>query len=137
MDILVEVEAEERVGVKCRLCDLQKPSRVEGRKVPETVVEAMDLAVKLADDTVVTSPGAVDVAEPRVDELTRQLAITRPEVVLLTSKLYDFEEERKKTLLEHEMLLKKLCTEVKTSVERTDAEHNGALSCYRGVLRSI
>lgn len=83
---LVEVDAEVRVGVKRRLRDLQESCCVKGRKGPESVVEAVDLAVELVDDAVVTSPGAVDEADPRTNGLTGQSGSTRAEFIIVTSK---------------------------------------------------
>lgn len=80
--------------------------RVKTRKVPESVVEAVVLAVELVDGTVETLPGAVYTVDPRDDEMTGQLTRTRAEVVLLTSRVYDLEEVCDKAKLEHETLLK-------------------------------
>lgn len=50
--------------MKHRLCDLQESSGVERRKVPESVVEVVGLAVDSVVDIVgVTSPGAVCIAD--------------------------------------------------------------------------
>lgn len=105
MGNLVEAHAEERVGVNRRLRDLQKSCRVKVLIVPGCAVESVGLAVELADDTVVTSPSAVGVADPRIDELSVELASTRAEVILLTSKVYNLEEVRDKVRLEHENFL--------------------------------
>lgn len=93
--------------------------------------------MELVDYLEVTLLGAVDVADPRVDELSWQLSSTRAEIILSTSKLYDLEKVRYKAKLEHEELWKKLRPEAELSRERIGAEHEGALSCYHGVSRSI
>lgn len=46
--------------------------------------------MELVDDVVVAlSPDAGNVADPRIDESTRQLPRTRVEIVSLTAKLFD------------------------------------------------
>lgn len=70
----------------------------------------------------VASPGAVDVVDPRIDELSGSFAIRRLEVILLTLKLYDFVKVRYKDKLEHEKLLKKVLAEAKMSEEHIGAE---------------
>lgn len=90
----------------------------------------------LVGDAVALSPGSVDVADLRNDKLNEELARTRPEVALLTSK-YDLEDVRDKAEVEHEKLLQKLHTEAKLSETRIGAERDCALSHYNGVLRSI
>lgn len=97
----VEVDAEERVGVKRRLLNLKGSSRVKRRKVPKSAVEAANLDVGLVGDTVVTSVCVVDVADPRIAELSVPLAITKAEFILLTSKLYNLEVVRGTAKLEH------------------------------------
>lgn len=52
------------------------------------------------DDALVTSPVAIDVAGLCIGELSGQLASTRAEVILLTSKLYDIQVVRNKAKLE-------------------------------------
>lgn len=65
------VDAEERVGVKCRLHNLQKWSLVKRRKVLEDVAGAISQAVVWVDDAVAEpSPRACSVADPRIDNLT-------------------------------------------------------------------
>lgn len=65
----LEADAEERVGVKLRLRDLQESCRVKKWIVPESVVEAANLAVGLVDITVATSPGVADVTDSHSDDL--------------------------------------------------------------------
>lgn len=101
MSDLVEIDVEERVGIKRRVRDLHESCRIKRRKVLKRVVEAVALAVGWVDDTVATSPSAVDVADPRSDALGGQLGSTRPEVILLTLRLYDLEKERDVATLEH------------------------------------
>lgn len=136
MSNFVEEDAVKRVDLKRLLRDLLKSCRDMRQKVLQIVVEAVDLAVELADDTVVPSPGAVDVADPRIEALTGQLASTRSEVILLTSKVYDFEDVRDGLKLEHDELLKKLRNEAKLSEEHIGVERNGVPFCYHGELRS-
>lgn len=66
---LVEADAEVRVGVKWPLRNLQESLCAKRRKIPVIVVKAVSLVVELVDDAVVSSPGAVDGADPRVVEL--------------------------------------------------------------------
>lgn len=94
-------------------------------------------AVELVEDTVVTLPGVVEVADLRTDEWSGPLASSRAEVIPLTSKLYDLGEVRDETKLEHEKLLKKLHPDAKTSEELIVAEHDGGSSRYHAKLRSI
>lgn len=111
--------------------------RARRRKVLESIVEAVDLAVELDDDVVATSPDAVDVADPLFDELTGPLANTRVEFLSLTSQLYDLETLRDKAKLEYEKLSKKVPADVKSSEEQIGAEQDGAHPRYHGVWRSI
>lgn len=134
---LVEVNTEERVVVKLLLRNSQESCRVKRWKVPKSVVEAVDLTVKLVDNAVVAPPGAVGVADPCIDDLSGQLASTSAEVVPLTIQLYDLEEERKKATMEQEELLQKLRTEVELFENYIGAERDSALSHYHGVLRSF
>lgn len=53
-----------------RLCNLKELCCVKRQKVLEIVVEAVSLAVQLFDDAVVASPGAVEIAHPRINELS-------------------------------------------------------------------
>lgn len=115
MGHLVEADAGERAGLKRHLHDLQECCRFKRRKVPDSVVEACGLAIEWVDDALVVSPGAVDVADARIDELTEQLASTKVEVILITSKLYGLEEVCNKAKLEPEELLEKERTVAKTS----------------------
>lgn len=83
---LVELDPEERVGVRCRFRDLQESCRFKRRKVPGSVSGAVGLAVELVDDAAVaTSPCAGSSSHARFDELTQELSITRTEVVSLTA----------------------------------------------------
>lgn len=84
---MVAVEAEARVGVKRCLCNLQESCRARRRKVPESVVEAVGLAVELANGVAVAPPGAVAVADSCIDDLSEQVASMRAEVISLTTKL--------------------------------------------------
>lgn len=93
--------------------------------------------MELVDDAVVKSPGAVEDADPRIDELCGQLTSARADVISLMSKLYDLQEVREKANLEHEKLLTKVQAEGKKSEKYIGAEQGGAFSCYHGVLRSI
>lgn len=77
MGDLVEVDAEEWVGVKRRFRDSLVSCRVRRRKVLECVVEAVKVAVVMVDDTVVASPGTAGVADPCIDELSAQWSSTR------------------------------------------------------------
>lgn len=82
MSNLVEVEAEVRVGIKRCLRGLQESCSAKRCNVPETVSEAVGLAVALVDDAVAPSwPGACHVVDPRKDELTGQLASIRAKVI--------------------------------------------------------
>lgn len=49
MGSLVEVDAEERIGMKRRVRDLQESCLVKRRKVRKSVVETVGLAVELVD----------------------------------------------------------------------------------------
>lgn len=102
MGDLVEFDAEERIGVKCRLRYLQESCRVKGQEDLENIVQAVCLAAELIVDARIMSSGAVDVADPRIDESTGQLASTRAEVIPLTSKLYDLGKVCDKARLKHE-----------------------------------
>lgn len=85
---LVEDDARKRVEVKCCLRNLQDLCHTKRRKMLEAVSKVVGLVVKWVGDTVVvTSPGAVNVADQCVNELTGQLASARVEVVLLTVEL--------------------------------------------------
>lgn len=53
----VEADAEGRVAVSRRFCDLQESYLVKRWKVPEIVFEAVGLAVELVDYVVVALPG--------------------------------------------------------------------------------
>lgn len=72
--------------MKPRHSDLQELCHVIKQKVPESIVEAVCLAVEAVDDDAVALPGAIDVAGPRIDELSVQLAGAMAEVILLPSK---------------------------------------------------
>lgn len=85
MGDLVEADVDERVAVKCRLCDLLDTRCAKRQKVSKSVVEAVGVAVNLVDDTVVRSPGEDEVEDPHNDELTGRSASTMTEVVLLTT----------------------------------------------------
>lgn len=85
---LVEAGPDGRVGVERLLHDLQDSCCVKKRKVPESVSEAVVLAVELINDVVAsTSSCAGSSIEPRINELTQELSITRVKVVSLTAKL--------------------------------------------------
>lgn len=71
MSNLVEIKAVERVRFMGCLCNLQEPCRARRREVPESVSEAVGLAVKSVDDAVVpSSPGRGSIVNPRTDEWT-------------------------------------------------------------------
>lgn len=93
--------------------------------------------MRLVDDMVVTLHGAVGVADSRVDELSGQLASRSVEVISVTSTLYNLEDVRNKSKLDHGELLQKLYTESKSSEDCIGAERDGAPSRVHGVLRSI
>lgn len=86
---------------------------------------------------VMLSHGTSMTVDPRIDELTWQLARGKAEVVSITAKLFDLKDARNKTEREHEELVKNICTETKMLEDHVVAEWNGALSCYHGLLRSI
>lgn len=67
---LDDVDAEERVGMKRRLYDLQRFCPVKMRKVPKSVVEAAELAVELVEDAAGALLGADEVADQRIDDLS-------------------------------------------------------------------
>lgn len=138
MGDLVEVEEGEQVEVKRRLRNLQELCHAKRRKVPESVSNAVGLAVELVDDAVITSsPEAGLIVDPRIDELTGQLASNRKKVVSLTAKLSHLEDARDKTEQEHENFMRKIRKETKTSEDHTIAERDGALSRYHGVLQTV
>lgn len=83
--------------------NLQDFCRVMRSNVPGRVSEAAGLDVKLMNDTTVTSsPDADKIVDPHIDELMRQLASTRAEVVLLMAKLSDLEDVLQKVERVHE-----------------------------------
>lgn len=134
----VDTEADKRVGFMRRSRDLGGLCCAKKGKAPESVPVANGLAVKLFDEAAVpSSPGAGNVADPCKDGLMEQLARTGAEVILLTTKLFDYEETCDKAAKKHEDLLMKLLTEKKTSEEHIVAERDGDLLLYHGVLRSI
>lgn len=105
---LLGVDDVERVEAKRRLRDLQKSCCVNRGKVLENIGKAGGLAAELIHDAVATSIAEVEVADPRIDKLTEQLASTKAEVVLLMSKLYNIEKVHDKANLKHEELLKEI-----------------------------
>lgn len=88
---------------------MQESCRVQGWKAPESVVEAVVLAAELlADTVVVSSPGTVNVADPRIEGLMGQLARTKAEVISSSTKLSNLEEAHDKAKLEYEERSKKV-----------------------------
>lgn len=114
-DDMVEDEVEERVRVKRCLLDLQK-SGARKRKVSESVLEAVGLAVELVDDAVVALllGRGLDNGS-RIDELTEQLATIRAEFVSIAAMTPDLLVARDMAVLKHENVVRKTQTEKKTS----------------------
>lgn len=137
MSDLVDVDAKKRVEVKRRPRYLQESCRDKRRKVAESVVEAVGLAVELVDDVAVALLDAIEVVDPRIDELSVHLASLSLEVTSFTSKLYGLEEVRDEAKLKYEELLVKVRAEAETSRKHIGASYDGALSRYHGFLWSI
>lgn len=123
---LVDVDAEERVRVECRLRNLQESCCVRMQKILESVVEGVGLAVVLLDAAAVMLPGVAGIPDSRIENLCGYLASMRVEVILLTSMLYDLKEVRDKTRLDHVNLLRNLQVEAK--------RHRGVLAASGVVL---
>lgn len=68
MGDLVEVEAEVRLGVKRQSCNSQESCCVKKRNLEGSVVKAVGSAAELVGNMAVMSPGAVGVADMRIDE---------------------------------------------------------------------
>lgn len=85
-------QTQKQFGVERCLRDLQKPCHVKRWEGFENVLEAIYLIMELVEDTVVSLPGTVDVAEPRKDELSVQLASTRAEVIFIDVKVLRFRD---------------------------------------------
>lgn len=79
---LFDADAEEQVGIICRSCRLQKSCLVKRWKVPESIVGAVSLVVRLVDDAVIASSGPADVADPRIDELGESCSVPERESTL-------------------------------------------------------
>lgn len=137
MGDLVKVDEKKPVGVERRLYALQESCSAKRRKVPGSVADVVDLVVKVVDDTLLTSPGAIDVADPRINGFSGQLDSTGAEVISLTSKGRNLEGVRDNVMLEHEELLQKLHSDAKLSVERIATRRCSGFSRYHGVFRSI
>lgn len=88
MGSLVEAEAEELVGIKPRLRQLQELCRAKRRMVPKSASKAAVLALELVDDVVVVStPGADNVVDARTDKSTRQLPSTKAKATFFHGKV--------------------------------------------------
>lgn len=100
--------------------------------------EAADLAMELMGCACgLPSPGAESVKSTRVNELAKQLALTRAAVLSVTGKVSILEKEFDKAQRVHHKLLKKIRAEPNTVEDQTVVERDSAVSCYHGVLRSI
>lgn len=85
--------------------------------------EAFGLALELMDDSVIPSSlGAGNDVDPRIFELTRQLAITRAEIILFAAKSSNFEKARDKATQKRGSHLKHVRTEAKTLEKHNEAE---------------
>lgn len=96
---LIEVNAGDRVYVKRRLNNMEEVCRAKSRKIQESVCEAVGLVLELVDDSSGNVAGAVGVANNCIDQVTGQLASTKAEVIILTTKLYDLDYARDKKKL--------------------------------------
>lgn len=134
----VEDEVGERGEIKRRLRALHELCRADRRKVPESVSEAVGLAVELVGSVVVASSlGAGSIYDLCSDNLTGQLASTRAEVFSLETNVSNLEGARDKVEQEHEGVVRKMLIATRTLEDPIRAELDGALSGYRGVLCSI
>lgn len=89
MDRLDKFEERKRVGAKAHLRNLHGSYCAKRRMIPESVYEAICLAVKPTNDAVVNSALVVDsILDPGFDELSWQLTYARAEVALPTAKLF-------------------------------------------------